>query len=405
MSSVDFSKCKGAAGAARIAHMERHDGKDVDYANKWIDRERTHLNSVVDSNGIVEDGKAPSSRQTLARLKERVREIDAMEPPKRIRKDRVTMVTLTVAAPEGLPPGIREKQFFQLVYDEIAEFCGGAENVSCGFIHRDEVHDYIDTDGSRRTSRPHMHMAVIPYVEGKGVNGKAFETRARMRALNERIDQRCREELHCAFMTRQRGRTGRTVEELQAMSEGKAGERARRELNELEKALSAQREAYDAMGDYLDRAKPLIPIAGKERKTLGGKVKSIEVAIEDWATITRAFDEMHEVVMLRNRLEKELGAVERMREAYEQNNRNVDAAHAMQRQLNARIESLRTELTDYRQAVERTARKYPGFAQDLAQELRPAIDKVIEEYNRREDVIAQIRAAKRAQERGGGIDR
>lgn len=246
MSSVDFKKCKGGTpqASAMIRHMERHDGRDVEYSNKWVDKARTHLNSVVDGGGTVEDGKAPRSWQTHKQLKERVRQIDAVEPPKRIRKDRVTVVTLTIAAPEGVAVE-DEERFFQLAYEEIAKFCGGTENVSKGFVHRDEIHDYIDTDGSRQTSRAHMHMAVIPYVRGIGVNGKAFETRARMRELNAAIDERCREELHVPFLTGKKGRTGRTVEELQAMSEEKAVLAHQQELQE--QIQQAERQRLDAL--------------------------------------------------------------------------------------------------------------------------------------------------------------
>lgn len=380
MSSVDFQKCKGgtAQASAMIQHMERHDGKDVEYANRWIDKERSHLNSVI---GHGAHRFPPSSQMTLTRLNERVREIDKALPPKRVRKDRVTVVTLTVAAPEALR-GKDEERFFRIVYDEIAEFCGGEQNVSCGYIHRDEIHDYIDTDGSRRTSRPHLHMAVIPFVDGVGVNGKAFETRARMRALNERIDQRCRDELHISFMTRQRGRTGRTVEELQAMSEGKAGKRAREELAEVGKALAIQKDAFDAMSDYLDRARPLVPVAVKERKTLSGKLKNYEVAPEDWVTIMQAFDEMRRVVELRDQLNKALGAIARTQEVYEQNRRNVDETNKMIREYSARISALEKDNANLRQAVTKVARDFPGFADALNQELRPAVEKLVEQYNR-----------------------
>ena len=267
MSSVDFKKCKGgtAQASAMIRHMERHDGNDVEYANRWVDKTRTHLNSVIDESGTVEDGKVPRARQTHQRLKERVRQIDAREPPKRIRKDRVTVVTLTIAAPEGLADE-DEERFFQLAYEEIAAFCGGTENVSKGFVHRDEIHDYIDTDGSRQTSRAHMHMAVIPYVKGKGVNGKAFETRARMRELNAAIDARCREELHVPFLTGKKGRTGRTVEELQAMSEEKAVLARQQELQEQ---IAAQEDELKTLQGKVLTAKEVQEI--EIRKPLFGR--------------------------------------------------------------------------------------------------------------------------------------
>ena len=38
----------------------------------------------------------------------------------------------------------------------------------------------------------------------------------------------------------------------------------------------------------------------------------------------------------------------------------------------------------YTKAVEMVAENYPGFAQELAQELRPAVEKLVEQYNRQQ---------------------
>lgn len=390
MSSVDFSKCKGAGqAAARVAHMERHDGKDVEYANRWIDKSRTHLNTVIGASGLVDD--VPSTRKTMARLKKRVREIDDVLPPKRVRKDRVTMVTLTIAAPDGLLKK-DEERFFRIAYDEIATFCGGAENCSDGFIHRDEQHEYIDTDGSRQTSRPHMHMAVIPFVEGVGVNGKQFETRSRMKELNEAIDRRCRKELHVQFMTHRRGRTGRTVEDLQAMSEGKAIEKVQQQLTELKDALDVQKEAYDARAEYLDRVRGFNPIADvKEHKTLTGKVKSYEIAADDWERVIKYLMEAEAVKKLRERLNGTLKVMDTIRDVYAANEELDKAYKRLLIKSNSDLErikdkytALENDMERYTKAVEMVAENYPGFAQELAQELRPAVEKLVEQYNRQQ---------------------
>lgn len=385
MSSVDFSKCKGAGqAAARVAHMTRHDGKDdVEYANKWVDKSRTHLNTVIGASGLVDD--VPSTRKTIARLKKRVREIDDVLPPKRVRKDRVTMVTLTIAAPDGLLKK-DEERFFRIAYDEIAAFCGGVENCSDGFIHRDEQHEYIDTDGSKCTSRPHMHMAVVPFVEGKGINGKAFETRSRMRALNESIDQRCREELHISFMTRRRGRTGRTVEELQAMSEGKAIAEARKELDELNEALNVLKQLYTVRAGYIsDITADVRPADVKEHKTLTGKVKSVEVPIDVWRATMITRQTAEDAKEYRRKLEQETDVLRKVKSLLDANDDWERSYKSLERRVDTlvgQVRELAKENADYKRAVDKVAQKYPGFAQELVQELRPAVDVLIERYNK-----------------------
>lgn len=298
MASVSFMKCKGGTGeaSAMIRHMERHDGKDVEYANRWVDKSRTHLNSVVGDAG--DNG----SRGTKERLDARVKEIDGRLPPKRIRKDRVTIVSMEVPAPEGLRPQDEEK-FFRIAHDEIAKFCGGTGNVSNGYVHRDEIHDYIDTDGLRKTSRVHMHMAVVPYVDGVGVNGKAFETRKRMQELNAAIDQRCQQELGLPFMTGKKGRTGRTVEDLQAMSEGKAVEQVGQELEALRGQLDVLDRLYKERVKYVDSLKEFDLVSDvKPKKGLTGKVRAYEVPADVWETVKITRQDADEVKKLRKAL-------------------------------------------------------------------------------------------------------
>jgi len=239
MASVDMQKHGFRDGAAMVGHFARHDGREVGYRNRYIDPERSEQNFCVGLDGR----EVPTTSEMMDDLKRRVDEIDAAQPPMRLRQDRVTMMTYTVTAPAGLTPE-KERAFFEMVHEEIARFSGGRENVTPGFVHRDEIHDYIDTDGSRVTSRSHLHMAGVPYTEEKGVNGKAFETRQRMRELNRTIDERCRRELGIKFMTGQKGLTGRSVEELQAASETRT---IRQRRKELEREIDKRREEIGEM--------------------------------------------------------------------------------------------------------------------------------------------------------------
>lgn len=246
MASVDFQKNTFIGGAAMVGHMTRHDGQAVEYRNKYIDPERAGENYIIGA-GRFEDTTA---RGVMEHLRERVRAVDEVQPPKRRVKDRVTVMTYTIAAPAGLS-GKQERDFFRVAHDELAKFSGGRENISPGFVHRDEIHDYTDAaTGERVTSRAHMHVAGIPYTAEKGVNGKAFETRGRMRELNKAIDERCRRELGFKFLTGERGLSGRTVEEMQAASETRTKRQERARLNaELSEKRQEVRDLSGEVGE------------------------------------------------------------------------------------------------------------------------------------------------------------
>ena len=100
MASVNITKCHGSAAASILAHNHRHDGKDVQYRNEHIDKGKTASNSYRYFKG---QDPAATSKDEYQRLRARVEEIDKAEPPKRIRKDRVTMVAFEVPVPADLP--------------------------------------------------------------------------------------------------------------------------------------------------------------------------------------------------------------------------------------------------------------------------------------------------------------
>ena len=259
MSSVDWKKIHGSA-AGLISHATRHDGRDVNYSNPDIDTTKSADNYTV--------GRWKNSTRSVEYfLSSRLKELDRIHKPKRIRKDRVTRIGFCVTAPEGLKSW-EEPRFFRMAHEEIAKTCGGRENVTGGFVHVDEKHQYYDKlKGEYVMSRAHMHEFGIPWTDEHGVNAKHFMTRERMRDLNQRIEKRCMEMFHVHFLTGDKSRSGRDTEDLKRESLACELERAERRLLELsfqeqelsvtideEKALKRSLEAQnEALKDELDK--------------------------------------------------------------------------------------------------------------------------------------------------------
>ncbi|MDE6835204.1 MAG: plasmid recombination protein, partial [Ruminococcus sp.] len=122
------------------------------------------------------------------------------------------------------------KQFFNDVYQMYQDFFGD-KNVHGGFVHFDEVHEYTDKDGSKRMSLPHMHALVSAYAEWtdrdkktgettsrKGINGKHFVTKGRMKELNKLVDDYCLEKFNVHFLTGETPQR-KSVEQLKAEEE------------------------------------------------------------------------------------------------------------------------------------------------------------------------------------------
>lgn len=235
MASINILKLHGGEAAAVLNHNHRHDGREgVVYGNEHINPERTHLNSVLHWRGAPAQETAA---EELARLRRRVEEIDKTEPPTRIRKDRVTLVSVEIPVPEYLLPE-EETKFFKKAYSEIAKFCGGSQNCGSIQIHRDEVHSYIDpVTKETKTSRVHAHMLCIPYVAGKGVNCKTFMSRDRLRQIQQAVDSRIRQDLGIPYLDGSRQKSRGTVESLKIASAREEICKAYEELSEAEQQL------------------------------------------------------------------------------------------------------------------------------------------------------------------------
>lgn len=238
MASINILKLHGGEAAAILNHTHRHDGRPgVEYGNEHVDASRTHLNGVLRFRGTP---KHETAAEELDRLRRRVAEIDAVEPPKRIRRDRVTMVSIEVPCPAMPLTPDEEDKFFRLAYREIAKFCGGSQNCGNIQIHRDEVHNYIDSvTKETRTSRVHAHCLCIPYVAGKGVNCKSFMSRDRLRQIQQAIDDRCRQELGIPYLDGSRQRSRGSVESLKLASAREEVYKTYEELSEAEQQLKA----------------------------------------------------------------------------------------------------------------------------------------------------------------------
>ena len=208
MASVDWQKIHGAAEAgAKKAHFDEALRATVDHENEHIDRSLSHLNYAL---GVA------SYAEAVRRMEERTKEVDAVLPPQRVRKDRVTGLSLYTVCPEEIQKAGKEDEYFRKVHEAFCRIFG-PENVHGSFIHKDERHEYLDTrTGETRTSLYHAHTIISAYVPGKGINGKQACTRSSMRTVNKALEEICREygiEWHTG-----RGKESRTMDELKAES-------------------------------------------------------------------------------------------------------------------------------------------------------------------------------------------
>lgn len=236
MASANWLKATTQKAGAMKKHLGQKERENGNHSNQDINISLSKQNYSI---GCSDYSIA------LERMKTRTKEVDEVQPPKRIRKDRMTCCFIELPCPDELTQQGRSDEFFHKAYKVIQNFFGDS-NVHGGFVHKDERHEYTDKDGKQRMSLEHMHTLVSAYTREKGINGKAFETKARLRAFNKALDEMCAREFGVHLNTGERA-DRKSVETLKQKSE------ARQELGELNKRIGElQRAEAESRDKFLE---------------------------------------------------------------------------------------------------------------------------------------------------------
>lgn len=211
MASVNWKKLHDAV---EVKAQFRHSDRDM---RKRDNHQNEHINKVLtDSNTALYESM--SYNKTCQAYDERIADYDS-KCTRKPRKDRVTCICLEVSAPEELSPDDSERWFHSLC--TVIQERYGKEQVLQAYWHRDEVHEYMDSEtGKKRLSREHAHIYVFPDVDGK-LNARDFQKRSEMVDLNKAIETMTIQDFGIKFMTGKEQKCGRSVEKLKHDSEEK----------------------------------------------------------------------------------------------------------------------------------------------------------------------------------------
>lgn len=261
MASVDFMKLHSAVEVKRmLRHCDSDKRLEDNHSNKNINKDRTHLNRQ-------QFGYEEASR----RYDDRIAELD--RNPKANRKsNRVTAFGLEIPVPLGFDTldSQQKTAWYQMALDECVSFAGGAQNLIGWYTHEDEKHDYMHSKtGEQKTSREHLHVFVVPEMDGK-LGAYKFSSASRMKKINKAIHQRSVKEFGLKFMDGSKGKSNEEVEDLKRMSD------LQEQLQVLSKVRDDLQEDIDRMQQeqvnfYLERFRdkvkdfPAIRLSPEER--------------------------------------------------------------------------------------------------------------------------------------------
>lgn len=177
------------------------------HSNKDIDPERTKYNRHY--------GGPQTAEEFRQKFREMIKAADAKKPPKRLKKDRQTMLEVIVWSPRERMNPEDEARWSEAAYKAIEEMFPG--QIIGGTYHADEVHDYT-LNGEEHRSRGHTHICMIPWTEERGLNMDAFYKRSLPNKINEKLDEVCMEMFGIPYRDGTGAKSDKTVEELKLES-------------------------------------------------------------------------------------------------------------------------------------------------------------------------------------------
>ena len=273
MAGVNWKKVTTQTAGAMKRHLGQYERENGNHSNEHIDKKLSHQNYCIGCDDFSD---------AFTAMKKRVAEVDKLYPPERNRKDRKTACFLEIPCPNELRLQGKSDDFFAKSFEIMQKFFG-EKNVHGGFVHKDELHEYRDKDGSLKMSMEHMHLLVSCYaewrqkdkqtgemVERKGINGKNFETKPRLKKLNDAMQEMCQREFGVSFNTGEKPQK-KSVERLK--NESALREKADALRDEVS-ALTEQVKDLQTQADNM--VSSFAPAPTKIEKNIFGKEKVVE---------------------------------------------------------------------------------------------------------------------------------
>lgn len=214
---------------ALLRHCDKNERLKAEHSNEQINKELTWKNAQF----------CGSYEEVCNYFDDILRELDS-KPKANTRYDRVVAYAIEGTLPEPDEEKDTQKQrdawiagIEKVIKREYPEMV-----VLAKYIHYDEVHEYINPEnGERVFSRPHVHMYVMPVIEGRLNGKKFFQHKTSLIQLHRQIDDLTRSIYGFSYGNGTKKKSFDSVEHLKYESKKAELEKRRAALVEMEKDL------------------------------------------------------------------------------------------------------------------------------------------------------------------------
>lgn len=258
MAGVNFEKYKTSQKVKSVMrHCDKDMRVDAQHQNEHIDLSKTKNNSQLNRN----------YKQTCERFDKRMDWLES-QPNKNKRSDKVLCFGLEIPLPEDLPNG-KEIEWVNKVKNIVTGMYG-SENLMNVYYHVDEQHTYMDSaTKSQRLSRKHIHLLVVPEIDGR-LNGREFSSRRNMVKLNNQIHEMSLNDYGVKFMDGSKRKSKDSVEALKRSSERLELEAEVKALKDVRDVLKGEIQALEAQrADLIEKPYQDYCMSLKRRKSSG----------------------------------------------------------------------------------------------------------------------------------------
>ncbi len=258
MASIDIAKMEPAALMGLDVHFENSIRMRAKHSNFEIDTSRTDQNYFLGCT---------SWRDAADRIGDFVQQTDERQPPKRVRKDRKTWLSIYIPCPKAISDlgPEAERQFFEEVYALLdMEIPSGLFG---GVIHLDEQHTYKDhydketKEWIDAESLNHGHYWAAAYTPEKGINCSTLCSPEFFKHLQDAVQAMVMEQFGISYQTgdykrtKDQARYKKTVEELKLQSTQYEVQAVQQQLDNITAKISEKQNELQQVTDSTIQAK------------------------------------------------------------------------------------------------------------------------------------------------------
>lgn len=309
--------------------------KHIDLKNR---EKLNHSNENINKDLIMDNYffGCDNWQQIVSKTNERIERVDKINPPKKLKKDRIIACGCEVPVPDEIRKmgSSAPDNFLEDVYNLLSAKLGKANMLGMA-VHKDEQHEYIDAKtNEKKMSLIHGHIFFTPCVydeiEGRKtprINAKEKITRQFLIDINKDINEMCINRYGVKYMTGnyKKGQS-RSIDELKTKSLRLKIKELKEDKNNLKDKLDLIKQEGRELKDQNNKLKRNINYATKQLEEITDELKNANLTLDQikeldldlfYSDLIAAIEDIPMTKQLEDRLKEKVNSIPVFKEKLE----------------------------------------------------------------------------------------